>query len=69
MKSSGSGVLDWLLMQKEAGAGKVGKAQLLAYLAENGVPVTESMKGASDAASARPAWYSARPCSTSTGRR
>jgi N12 class adenine-specific DNA methylase len=40
-----SGVLDWLAMQQEAGVKKVDKAQLLDYLAENGVRVSETMQG------------------------
>lgn len=40
-----SGVLDWLLMQKEAGVAKVTREQLLNYLAGNGVQVKETMLG------------------------
>jgi hypothetical protein len=46
-----SGVLDYLLMQQEAGVKKVDKAQLLDYLAENGVRVSETMRGTPEAAS------------------
>lgn len=41
-----SGVLDWLLMKAEAGVTKVGREELLNYLATDGVRVTERMLGA-----------------------
>jgi hypothetical protein len=61
-----SGVLNWLLMQQQAGAAKAGTAQLLSFPADNGMRVTEASTATAPTRPTRARRRPSLPCAPRT---